>query len=90
MRFKRTYINKLVSFADRYFTYDRRKMRREDASALFDFAAHNDNTKTHVSIDSTKYGIYVCIRKNDKILFSKILHTYKEVAYFKRMIRCLG
>lgn len=90
MRFKRTYINKLVSFADRYFTYDWRKMRREDASANFDFSARNDDTKTRVVIDRVKCGIFVCIRKDNKILFSKILHTYKEVAYFKRMIRCLG
>ena len=90
MRFKRTYVNKLVSFVDRYFTYDNREMRREDARALFDFHAWNYDTETHVVIDRTKYGIYVCIRKNYKTFFCKTLHTYKEISYFKRMIRCLG
>lgn len=90
MRFKRTYINKLVSFTDRYFTYDRKAMKREGTSAYFDFVAHNDDNKTHVAINREKYGIFVCIRKNNKTFFCKILHTYKEVAYFKRMVLCLG
>lgn len=90
MRFNRTYTNKLVSFADRYFTYDKREMRREGTSVNFDFLAWNYDTETYVVIDRTKYGIYVCIRKNYKTFFSKTLHTYKEVSYFKRMIRCLG
>lgn len=88
--FGKTFTNKLISYADRYYTYDRKEMRRENTSTLFDFYAHNDDDKTTVLIDRTEYGIYVCIRKGKEQVICRILHTYKEIADFKRMIRCLG
>ena len=88
MKFGKTYTNKLVSYADRYFTYDRKEMKRENTSAYFDFYARNDDTNTTIAIDRTSRGIYASIRKGDKLLFHKILKTYTEVEYFKRIIRC--
>ena len=91
MNFGRTFTNKLVSFADRYFTYDSRKLQREgDTTYSFDFIAHNHDTNTSVYIGRTKYGIYVIITKAGKDIKRGFLTTYHEVSDFKRMIRCLG
>ena len=90
MKFGKTYTNKLVSFVDRYFTYDYKEMRRENTGKIFDFYAREYDTDTSVVVDKWALGIYVCIRRDGKEIISKTLRTYKEIADFKRMIRCLG
>lgn len=92
MKFSRTFTNKLVSYADRYFTYDSRTMRREGTDKLFDFFAINrDNGNTTcVCIDRSTIGLWVSIQKNNHYIYSGFLKTYTEVDNFKKMIRCLG
>lgn len=90
MKFGKTYTNKLISFVDRYFTYDYKEMRRENTGKIFDFYAREYDTDTSVVVDKWALGIYVSIRRDGKEIIGKTLCTYKEVADFKRMIRCLG
>lgn len=90
MKFSKTFTNKLISYADRYFTYDSRTMRREGTDKLFDFLAINRDTTTTVCIDRNSVGLWVSIQKNGHFIYSGFLKTYKEVDSFKRMIRCLG
>lgn len=92
MKFSRTFTNKLVSYADRYFTYDSRTMRREGTDKSFDFFAicREDNHKTIVCIDRIKLGMYVAIKKDDKYIYQGLLKTYAEIDTFKKMVRCLG
>lgn len=91
MKFSRTFTNKLVSYVDRYFTYDYRRLKREGETELsFDFIGYNFDAKTSVLISREKYGMYVVIHKDDTDIKRGFLTTYKEVADFKRMIRCLG
>lgn len=89
-KFSRTFTNKLVSFADRYYTWDKRTLRREGTDKCFDFFAFNKENKTCICIDNTKMGMWVAIKKNDDFILAKHLHTYKEIDNFKKMIRCLG
>lgn len=91
--FSRTFTNKLVSFADRYFTYDRRSMHRETPSEMFDFFAtrtDEDGIITCVSIDRTYGKIFAYIKRGDKCIYADYLKSYKDADNFKRMIRCLG
>lgn len=91
MKFSRTFTNKLISYADRYFTYDSRTMRREGTDKLFDFFAINrENGNTTVCIDRSTVGLWVSIQKNNHFIYSGFLKTYKEVDNFKKMVRCLG
>lgn len=91
MKFSRTFTNKLISYADRYFTYDSRTMRREGTDKLFDFFAINrKHGNTTVCIDRSTVGLWVSIQKNNHFIYSGYLKSYKEVDNFKRMIRCLG
>lgn len=92
MKFSKKFTNKLVSYADRYFTYDRRKMRREGTDERFDFFAINlDNgSTTCVFIKRSTTGLWVSIQKNDHCIYHGFLKTYTEVNNFKKMIRCLG
>ena len=91
MKFGKTFTNKFVSVADRVFTYDSRKLKREgDTTYSFDFIAHNHDTKTSIYIGRTEFGIYVVITKDGKDIKRGFLQTYKEVDAFKKMIRCLG
>jgi hypothetical protein len=92
MKFSRTFTNKLVSYADRYFTWDSRTLRREGTDKVFDFfAVNNDgNHKTVVCIDRLYGMLWVSIEKDDHNIYSGFLKSYKEVTTFKRMIRCLG
>lgn len=91
MKFSKRFTNKLVSYVDRYFTYDTRKLKREgDATQSFDLIAHNHDTQTSVYIGRTQYGIYAVIRKEHKDIKRGFLETYTEVDNFKKMIRCLG
>ena len=92
MKFSRTFTNKLVSFADRYFSWDRRYLKREDATELFDFYAvsdYDDYTIT-VCINRGKYGIWASIKRDGVAIQSGFLKTYTEVNAFKKMIKCLG
>lgn len=92
MKFSKKFTNKLISYTDRYFTYDSRTMRREGTDKLFDFFAINreDGVTTSVCVDRTKQGIWASIRKNEQYICHGYLKTYKEVDSFKKMIRCLG
>ncbi len=91
MKFGKTYTNKLVSFVDRYFTYDVRKLKREGNTTFsFDLIAHNRDTKVSVYVGRTEFGIYVVISKDGKDIERGFLTTYKEVDSFKKMIKCLS
>ena len=92
MKFSKTFTNKLVSYTDRHFTWDKRTMRREGTDKLFDFFAicRNEGVTTSVCIDRSKYGLWVSIRKNDTYIIANHLKTYKEIDAFKKMVRCLG
>ena len=92
MKFSRTFVNKLISYADRYFTWDTRTMRREGTDKNFDFFAisRENGTTTSVCIDRSCVGLWVSISKNGHFIHSGYLKTYKEVVAFKKMLRCLG
>lgn len=92
MKFGRTFTNKLVSYADRYFTWDSRYMNREDSTQHFDFFAirKEDEHRTVICFRRSKYGIWASIRKDEAEIHSGFLKSYKEVTNFKKMIRCLG
>lgn len=92
MKFSRTFTNKLVSYADRYFTWDKRTLRREGTDKYFDFFAYrkDDDIRTVVCIDRCQSGIYVAIKKDSTYIYNSYLKTYKEVDTFKKMLRCLG
>ena len=90
MKFSRKFTNKLVSYTDRYFSYDVRNLKREGETDFFDFIGHNRDTNTSVYINRTKFGMYIIISKGSTDIKRGFLTTYKEVADFKRMIRCLG
>lgn len=89
MKFSKTFTNKLVSFADRYFTYDTRYMARENTCTL-DFLAFNHDRNICVIIDHCKYGMYVCIKRDDSPIFKCILTKYSDITKFKKMVLCLG
>lgn len=82
--------NKLISFVDRYFTYDTRTLKREKADAHFDFFGINYETNTIVVVDCIKTGIYVAIKQNNQYIHVGFIGSFKELSQFKKMIRCLG
>ena len=90
MKFSRKYTNKLVSFVDRYYTYDGRSMKREGDKTYFDFWAYNNDNGSSVAVPRNPQGMFVSIRKDNKVVFRAILTTYTEIDNFKRMIKCLG
>ena len=90
MKFSRKYTNKLVSFVDRHYTYDHRSMKREGDDTHFDLWAYNNDNSSSVAVHRNPQGMFVSIRKDNKIVLRSILTTYTEIDAFKRMIRCLG
>lgn len=93
MKFSKTFTNKLVTYTDRYFTWDKRTMEREGTDKCFDFFAYRteeDGSQTVVCIDRTSFGLFAYIKKGNKCIYSEHFKTYKEVSAFKVMIRCLG
>ena len=89
MKFSKKFTNKLVSYSDRYFTYDRRLMRREDHNKFFDFCAHREDAT--VVIDRSPKGyLYLCIKKDERYIYKTIAKSFAEIKSFKRMILCLG
>lgn len=92
MKFGKTFTNKLVSYADRYFTWDSRTMRREGTDKMFDFFAirEEDGRKTTVCIDRLYGMLWVSIEKDDHYIYSGFLKSYSDVTNFKKMVRCLG
>lgn len=88
MKFSKNVTNKLISYVDRYFTYDYRTMRREDNDSSFDFYAHTESTT--VVIDRCTMGIYMCIKKDSKYIYRTIAKSFADIKNFKRMILCLG
>lgn len=91
MKFHRNYVNKLITFADRYFTWDIRHLKREGTSVELDFFAirKEETDYTSVSISLTKYGIHAYIKQNNET-YSRILKSYKEVNAFKEKVKLLG
>ena len=90
MKFGKTFTNKLVSYADRYFTWDSRQMKREGTSIHFDFIGRDYDRKITVWIHRNSIGIFVAIQKDGKDIIKKILCNYTEVSNFKKMLKCLG
>lgn len=93
LKVSRANTNKLVSYVDRYFTYDRRTLKREGESALFDFfgVRIDDERKIVVVIDRMMHGVlWVSIRENNTYIHSGFIKSYKDIDTFKRMVRCLG
>lgn len=92
--FTRKETNKLISYVDRYFTWDDRKMKRENTSICFDFRAVREAELYHPSItvivDKLSNGIYVAIKQDAEYIHSQIITTNKELTAFKKMVRCLG
>ena len=91
MKFGQTFTNKLVSYTDRYFTYDTHKLKREgDDTNSFEYIAHNYDSHTSVFIARTEHGLYIVIKRDGIYIRRGFLKTYKDVDAFRRMIRCLG
>ena len=93
MKISRKLTNKLVSYVDRYFTYDSRTMKREGTDDLFDFfgVCDDDGVRTVVAIDrSSSDWLWVSISKNDICVHSGFLRTFDDIDNFKKMVRCLG
>lgn len=90
MKFSKTFVNKLISYTDRHFTYDSRYIKCEDPTRHFDFVAFNHDNNTAVFIRRSRHGIWVSIRKGAKDIHTGFLTTYQEVNTFKQMVLCLG
>ena len=93
LKVSKTNTNKLVSYVDRYFTYDYRTLKREGDTVLFDFygVRVEDGVRTVVIIDRIKHGhVFVSIRKNDTSIHNGFINSYNDIDIFKRMVRCLG
>lgn len=94
MQFSRKTVNKLVSYVDRYFTWDKRTMKREDTDSVFDFwgirRAEGNKPRVTVAIDKNSLLLYVSICINGKFVYNECIKTYKEMTNFKKMVRCLG
>jgi hypothetical protein len=85
--------NKLVSFTDKFFSYDWRIMKRENSSESFDFLAVNKdyNRTITVSISRTNSKtLYLSIREREKKIYTSFVKSYQDINIFKQMIRCLG
>lgn len=85
--------NKLVSFTDKFFSYDWRIMKREGSSESFDFLAVNKdyNRTITVSISRTNSKtLYLSIREGGKKIYTSFVKSYQDINIFKQMIRCLG
>lgn len=86
--------NKLVSYVDRYFTYDERGMKREGTDDHFDFFgiryAEDKSPRIIIAIDKNKFFLYVSVRINGKETYTERIKTHKQLNAFKAMVRCLG
>ena len=82
--------NKLISFVDRYFTYDTRSLKREKADTAFDFFGINYDTNTIVVVNCSKTTVYTAIKQNNKYIHQEFICSFNELSQFKKMIRCLG
>ena len=92
MKISRKLTNKLVTYVDRYFTYDRRTMKRE-GSVMFDFfgVCEDNGVRTVVVVDRMSSDmLWVSITKNHTCIHSGFLTTYDDIDNFKKMVRCLG
>ncbi len=93
MKISKTTTNLLVSYVDRYFTWDWRTMKREDPNEWFDFfgVRQDDDRRLVVTVDRLdRNHLYVSIRENDTLIYSHMVKSYKDISTFKRMVRCLG
>ena len=90
MQFSRKTVNKLVSYVDRYYTWDTRSIKREGDIVHQDYIALNEEHNTSVCVSRGKYGIWASIRKDGRFIVGDYLKTYKEITNFKKMVRCLG
>lgn len=94
MRITRKTTNKLVSYVDRYFTYDERGMKREGTDEVFDFYGirytDGNNPRVTVAIDKNSLFLFASIHIDGKTVYDERIKTYKEITNFKKMVRCLG
>lgn len=88
MKFSKKFVNKLVTFTDKNFTYDSRKMKREGDNTPFDFVGYdyNDNILTTVYIRNTNCGLWVDIRQNGQTKFHGFCQNFNDVRNFKQAI----
>jgi hypothetical protein len=94
MQISRKATNKLVSYVDRYFTWDKRTMKREGTDKIFDFwgvrYTDGNNPRVTVAIDKNSLFLYVSICINGKCIYDERIKKHKQVKAFKQMVRCLG
>ena len=90
MKLTKKELNKLVSFIDKEFSYDSRKIKREDETSVFDFFGINYDTDTIVSVHNDKIGLYISIKRNKKVIEQKFIKSFNELNVLKKMIKCLG
>ena len=93
MKFSKKFTNKLISYVDRYFTYDTRTMKREGTDSLFDFygVSEDNGVRTVVVVDRLNPDLlWVSISKNDTHIHSAFLKSYDDIDNFKKMVKCIG
>ena len=90
MKLNKKELNKFVSFVDKEFSYDNRKIKREDKTSFFDFFGINYDTDTIVSVHNDKIGLYISIKRDKKVIEQKFIKSFNELNTFKKMIKCLG
>ena len=85
--------NKLLSYVDKNFTYDWKRMKREGINTTFDFLGlcKDENREKQVAIERlSAKAIYLAIKINNVYVYQKIAKDYEEIKVFKSMILCLG
>ena len=91
MKLTKKELNKLVSFIDKEFSHDMRKLKREDETSLFDFFGRNKERDTTICVDfSSEMGLYVSITRKNRVIERKYLKTMHEINQFKKLIFCIG
>ena len=90
MKFSKKEVNKLVSFVDKEFSYDWRKLKREQETMLFDFIGKDIARNIVVCIENDLTGLYVRITRNDRVIERKYLRSFQDINQFKKLILCIG
>ena len=83
-------MNKFVASIDRYFTYDQRYKKVEDATEPFEFSAFDNDRHLEIFIGHSSFGVYVSIKKDNTSMIRKYLESYSEMNEFKKWIRLIG
>lgn len=94
MQISRKTTNKLVSYVDRYFTWDKRTMKRENTDKIFDFwgvrYTDGNNPRVTVAIDKNSLFLFASIHIDGKTVYEGRIKTHKQLNTFKAMVLCLG